>query len=83
MTSHRHFTDVELAAWRRDGFVVVRGLVGAAEIAEVTRWANAVQAWPEMPGKHMKYFDGSLTEPGARLLNRVENFCPTTRVSIG
>jgi len=76
MTTHRHFTDVELAAWRRDGFIVVRGLLGAAEIAEVTRWADALQAWPETPGKHMKYFDGSLAEPGARLLNRIENFCP-------
>ncbi len=76
MTTHRHFTDEELAAWCRDGFIVVRGLLGAAEIADVTRWADVLQAWPETPGKHMKYFDGSLAEPGARLLNRIENFCP-------
>ena len=76
MNSHRHFTDEDLAAWRRDGFIVVRGLLGAAEVVEMTRWADTLQAWPETPGKHMKYFDGSLTEPGARLLNRIENFCP-------
>ena len=76
MSPHRHFSDHEIAAFGRDGFVVVRGLFGVAAVADIAAWTDDLQARPETPGKWMKYFDGSLTRPGQRLLNRVENFCP-------
>ena len=34
MTTHRHFTDVQLATWRRDGLVLLGGRLGAAGAAE-------------------------------------------------
>jgi 2-aminoethylphosphonate dioxygenase len=65
-----------LQDWRRQGFLIVRGVYGAAEMTEITRWVNDIQQWPETPCRHMMYFENSLTEPGARVLNRVENFLP-------
>ncbi len=76
MSEHRYFSDDEIAAFGRDGFVVLRGLYDAAAMADITAWTDDVQARPETPGKWMKYFDESPTTPDGRLLNRVENVCP-------
>ncbi len=76
MTEKRLFSDDQLAAYRRDGFIVVRGLFDAAAMRDIAQWTDEVQGWPETPGKWMKYFDESLKRPGERVLNRVENFCP-------
>lgn len=78
MREHRPkgFSDAELAAYRRDGFVVVRGLFDAAEMRDITAWTDEVQNWPETPGAHMMYFEESLKGTGERVLNRLENFCP-------
>lgn len=76
MPNRKYFTDEQRAAWRRDGFVVVRGLFDAAEMEQITAWTEEIEALPEVPGKCMMYFEPSLKEPGQRLLNRVENFYP-------
>ncbi|MEE2980619.1 MAG: hypothetical protein VYA71_03645 [Pseudomonadota bacterium] len=44
---HQHFIDDQLAAFARDGFVVVRGLNDSAAMAEVTAWIDDMQGWPE------------------------------------
>ena len=81
MTDRRpfYFTDEGLAAYRRDGFVVVRGLFDAAAMRDIVSWTEEVQNWPETPGEHMMYFERSLMDEGKRVLNRVENFCPYHR----
>ncbi len=76
MTEYRYLTDDHITAFERDGFVVLRGLYDASAMAEITAWTEDIQARLETAGKWMKYFDQSLAEPGARILNRVENFCP-------
>jgi len=68
--------DEQIAAFRRDGFVVVPALFGASTMVDIAAWANEVQGWPEMPGRHMMYFEESLTSAGQRILNRVENLPP-------
>jgi 2-aminoethylphosphonate dioxygenase len=65
-----------LEAFRRDGFVVVPGLFDAEETRRISAWTDEVQDEPEVPGRSMKYFEPSLLHPGARVLQRVENFCP-------
>ncbi len=70
------FSAAEIDAYRRDGFVVVRRLFDGEAMADIAAWTADLQARHETPGKWMKYFDDSLTEPGRRLLNRIENFCP-------
>ena len=72
----QQFTRDELAAYARDGFAVVRGLFEPAEVAAIRAWTDEVQGWPEVPGRYMVYGEQSLTEPGRRLVNRIENFYP-------
>ncbi len=67
-------TGAQVAAFRRDGFVVVPRLVDAAGIGTVRDWTDEVQAWPETPGSWMKYFEQDAD--GRRLLNRLEDVLP-------
>lgn len=66
----------ERAAMERDGYLVVRGFFDAAATAELLRWTEEITAAPEVPGRHMVYYEDSLTEPGRRVVQRIENFCP-------
>lgn len=70
------FTPRQLQDYRRDGFLVVRGLFNHAAIQEIAAWTDELAATPEQPGRMMMYFEPSLFEPGARLLSRIENFYP-------
>ena len=72
----RGLSQAEIEAFGRDGFVVVRGLFDGGEMARIAAWADEVERWPEIPGRHMMYFEQSLVEPGKRVLNRLENFYP-------
>lgn len=60
----------------RDGYLLVPGFFGPAEAAELLRWTEEVLDAPEVPGRHMVYWEDSLAEPGRRVVQRVENFCP-------
>ena len=64
------------AAMERDGYLVVRGFFDPAATAELLAWTEALTAAPELPGRHMVYYEDSLTEPGRRVVQRIENFCP-------
>ena len=66
-------SDEDLAAFERDGFVVVRGLF-RRQARQLQRWASEVSSWPEHPASYAMYFEQSLGNPGARILNRVEKF---------
>jgi ectoine hydroxylase-related dioxygenase (phytanoyl-CoA dioxygenase family) len=64
----------QVAAFRRNGYVVVAGLLDAAAMASVRAWTDEVQAWPEVAGRHMMYFEHAAD--GRRLLNRMEDVLP-------
>jgi len=66
----------ECAVMARDGYLVVPGFFGADETADLLRWTEELEAAPEQPGRHWVYHEGSLTEPGRRVIQRIENFCP-------
>ncbi len=72
----KHFSDREIADFRRDGFLVVRGMYGPEEMRAIVGWTDELLAFPEVPGKYMMYFEDSLLEPDKRVLSRVEDFCP-------
>ncbi len=74
--SLRDPTDAEQAAMQRDGFLVVPGFFGAADTADVLAWTREVETAPEAPGRHWVYHEDSLAEPGRRVMQRIENFCP-------
>ncbi|MDH3235278.1 MAG: phytanoyl-CoA dioxygenase family protein, partial [Alphaproteobacteria bacterium] len=65
----------QIARFHDEGFLVMRGLYSAEEMARIAAWTDEVEAWPETPGRHMMYFEQSLKD-GARVLNRLENFVP-------
>ena len=66
----------ERAAMDRDGFLLVRGFFSPAETAQLLRWTEDITGAPELPGRHMVYYEDSLTGPGQRVVQRIENFCP-------
>lgn len=69
-------TVAQCAAMAVDGFLVVRGFYGPDEVAHMLRWTEELSAAPEVSGRHWVYHEESLTEPGRRLVQRMENFCP-------
>ena len=66
----------QIAAFRRDGFVVASGLLAPGEIADLTRWTEELASALEQPGRHMVYGEQSILAPERRLIQRIENFCP-------
>ena len=69
-------SETEKDAFERDGFVIIRQLFGMDEMRQIEAWINEIVAMPEVPGKHMVYYEDSLKEPGERVLQRIENFAP-------
>jgi hypothetical protein len=68
-------TPEQVETFHHDGFLVARGMYGAAEMQQIARWTDEIGAWPETPGRHMMYFEESQRD-GSRILNRMENFYP-------
>jgi hypothetical protein len=66
----------ECALMERDGYLMVPGFFDPARTAEVLRWTADLEAAPEAPGRHWVYHEDSLTEPGRRVIQRIENFVP-------
>lgn len=75
MTS-KILTDQQIAEFDRQGYLVIRGMFDSARMCRIIGWTDELQSWPEMPGRHMMYFEQSLTRPSDRVLNRLENFVP-------
>jgi hypothetical protein len=69
-------TAAEQALMARDGYLVVPGFFGPAETADILRWTSELETAPEAPGQHWVYHEDSLTEPGRRVIQRIENFVP-------
>ena len=69
-------TAQQLNDFRRDGFVIVRGLYAGAELRQIAAWASEVARYPEVPGKYMMYFEKSQLNPHQRILSRMEDFEP-------
>lgn len=66
----------ELAEFDRTGFLVIRSFFQPARCRELSHWTEEIAAAPEVPGRHMVYYEDSLVEPGRRIVQRIENFCP-------
>lgn len=69
-------TQDQIEAFRRDGYVLVRGLYDADEMRDIALWADEVAAYPEVPGCYMMYFEQSRLNPDQRILNRMEDIEP-------
>lgn len=65
-----------LAQYREKGWLLARGFVSPTEVATLGRWTDELAGWPEEPGRHMVYHETSLKDADARIIQRIENFCP-------
>jgi ectoine hydroxylase-related dioxygenase (phytanoyl-CoA dioxygenase family) len=68
--------DDQIAAFERDGYLLLPGFFNAREVAEITRWTEELASAPEEVGRHWVYREASLLDPEARIMQRIENFCP-------
>ncbi len=68
------FTGDQLESFRRDGFIVVRGLLAPDEIRRVTGWVDELEAFAEIPGRSMFYYEASVIDADDRVLSRIEYF---------
>jgi 2-aminoethylphosphonate dioxygenase len=66
----------EVARLQRDGYLVARNFFNAAEVGQLLRWTEELQTAPEVSGRHWVYREDSVTTPGKRVIQRIENFCP-------
>jgi hypothetical protein len=81
LNAHDHvqvqdITPDQIAAFNRTGWVAARGFFTADETAAIGAWTDELLAMPQVPGEHMVYYEQSLTDPGAKVVQRIENFCP-------
>jgi ectoine hydroxylase-related dioxygenase (phytanoyl-CoA dioxygenase family) len=66
----------DVARMRRDGYLVVRNFVSPHQLAELLQWTAQLEGAPEVSGRHWVYREDSVTMPGRRVIQRIENFCP-------
>ena len=66
----------QIAAFQRDGYLLLRGFFDRDEVAEITRWTEELASAPEEVGRHWVYREASLLDPEDRIIQRIENFCP-------
>jgi hypothetical protein len=69
-------TAEQMAVYCEKGWLLARGFVAPSEVEALARWTDELVTRPEEPGKHMVYREPSLREPGMRVIQRIENFCP-------
>ena len=66
--------DEHRRCWAQSRYVHLRGALSADERRALARWTEELVAWPESPGRWMKYYEAE--EGGRRQLCRIENFLP-------
>src|SRR6185295_15126294 len=67
-------TGQQLQSFKRDGFIVIRGLYSASEIAAVSRCIDEMASSATETGRQMAYFEDSLVDKGRKILSRIEKF---------
>ena len=67
------------AHFSRHGWVWLRQYLSEQETQQLADWTTEIEAWPEVPGKWMRYYERPRETPGEKLLARIENFFPYHR----
>ena len=68
--------DGQVAQFARQGWTAAHGFFSPGEAGEIAQWTDELVARPERPGAEMLYRETSLKDPGAKVVQRIENFCP-------
>ena len=69
-------TAAERELFRAHGYLWLREFFTDAETRDLRTWTDELAAWPETPGRWMRYYERNAADPSAKLLARVENFVP-------
>ena len=69
-----YFSSKDLADFKRDGFVVLKGMYNASEMKRFSAAIDELIVRGPAFGREMFYFEDSLLEKGKRVLSRVEKF---------
>jgi hypothetical protein len=64
----------QIDGFRRDGILVVREMYTRDEVRRMAGWIDELVAKPRFKGAEMAYLEDSRSEPGARILSRIEKF---------
>jgi hypothetical protein len=72
----RVLAPAQVQSFARDGVVVVPGFFDRATMHELSGWTDELLGRPEVPGRHWVYYEDDTRRDGARVLSRIENFCP-------
>lgn len=64
------------AHWARHGWLHVPGFFSADETRALLRHTDEIAAWPEEPGRWMRYYERRAGDPATKMLARIENFVP-------
>jgi hypothetical protein len=62
--------------FRSHGYLWLRGFFTEAETRDLRSWTEEIAAWPETPGRWMRYYERDAASPERKLLARIENFVP-------
>ncbi len=65
-------SDEQKLFWQQHGCIVLKDFFDHSVRENIVKWCDELTAWPETPGKWMKYFEKNIE--GKRQLCRVENF---------
>jgi len=65
-----------LSRYARHGWAAAPGFFSPRKLAEIERFTVETEALPEVSGAHMVYREPSLLDPNARVIQRIEDFCP-------
>jgi 2-aminoethylphosphonate dioxygenase len=68
-----------MESYSRRGWALVPDFFSAGETAQLLRFTDEVCDLPEISGKQMIYRESSLLDEKARIVQRIENFCPYHR----
>ncbi len=75
MTPEPVLSEHQIRVFKRDGYVLVKGMYNPDESRTISEWTDELAACPEAPGKAMMYFETSDLDR-SRILCRIENFVP-------
>lgn len=70
----RFLSEKDFLNFRRDGFLIVPGMVTTREISEVSRWIDEITSWAPQKDRQMVYYEDSLLKKGEKILSRIEKF---------
>ncbi len=75
-TQSRLLAPDQMARYARQGWTAAHGFFSPAEAADIGAWTDELTQRPERPGAEMLYREKSLKDPTAKVVQRIENFCP-------